>query len=498
MSLLRLEAVRKRFGGITALDGAGMAVESGSIHGLVGPNGAGKSTLVKVAAGELSPDAGEVRVDGDRVTFQRVADAQRRGIVAMPQELSLASDLSVEENIVLGVEPHRGLVLDRRERRRTAEGILGRLGLSVDPGAIVSDLPPSEQRMVMFAHALHREARVMVLDEPTAAMSLDEARVVLAAVRTLQGEGIAVVYVSHRLDEIIELCDRVTILRDGATLRDVEREDLTKEVLVSALVADQATERPESPPVESRPTMIVVDRLVGEELRGVDLEIRAGEVLGVAGLPGSGAGELLALLAGRSRPVAGGLQVAGKPCRFRTPADAIAAGISYLPGERREAGFMDLSLRVNVLASKLGDFAHGGYIRKGEERKAAADRLQAVSVDPRTEAPLSSMSGGNQQRALVARCIAAGSKTIVLDDPMAGVDVGARQGLRRLLVNLAREGNAIVVGASEPDELSMFADRVVVLARGRVVKELVGEQLTPEAVLGATISDELSAGVSGS
>jgi ABC-type sugar transport system ATPase subunit len=484
-AVLELTGIEKAFGAVVALRDGRLTLGPRTIHGLVGPNGAGKSTLVKVATGQVRPDAGHIVIDRTPANFRWPGDALRRGVAAMPQELALLSELSVAENVVLGAEPANGFFLSPRRRRRAAKAVLSRVGLHVDPRTTAGSLRPSEQRLVMFAHALLRDVRAHILDEPTAALSPDDADIVLRVTEQLRDEGVSIVYVSHRFDEVLRLCDVVSVVRDGKTVDTVDRSRLTRELLVSAVVgAGGLLEADPQPPMTQR-AVVQALKLDGRELRGVNIEVHEGEIVGVVGLVGSGASELMQILGGVIRPRSGEVRVAGESVSLNSPADALAIGIAFLPGERSLVGFPELSVRENVTLASLSKIAQSGFISRRREKRAISSALEAVGLAGRTDAKLAALSGGNRQRALIARALVADSRVIVLEDPSAGVDAAARANLHHLLGRLAAEGRALVVSSSEPEELAAIAHRVVAIAHGRVVEVLEGERLTPSAVVAA-------------
>ncbi len=492
---LELRDFSKSFGGTVALRSASMVVEPGTIHGIVGPNGSGKSTLVKIASGIVHRDGGDVLVDGEPVVLRRPADALALGIVPMPQELTIMPGLSVAENIVIGVEPAQGPFLWPARRTAAARKVLERLGLRLPVDALAGSLTAPQQRLVMFANALHRRVRVLILDEPTAALSDTDAEVITEAVQNLRQQGISVIYVSHRFHEILELCDAVTVFRDGSSVGTIPRAELDLGQLVTAVVGKGALldSRPRTRG-PGQPILEIVD-LAGRELRGVSLALREGEILGLAGLPGSGVGELLEMLGGARRQGQGTIRVRDQVASFKSPADALGKGIAYLPAERARAGFLGLPVRLNVVISSLSRVGRMGVVTAGRERKAIGKVLESVGIAGKVDQPLEALSGGNRQKALMGRCLMSGAAILVLDDPTVGVDVRARHDLHDLLRELADEGRAVIVSASEMEELSAIADRVVVLKRGRVTAELKGAELTPDAVVAAATTASAAWGV---
>ncbi|MFA4928660.1 MAG: sugar ABC transporter ATP-binding protein [Patulibacter sp.] len=499
---LLLEGIVKRFGGAYALRDGHLRVEPGTIHGVVGPNGAGKSTLLRVGAGQLLPDAGTVAVDGVAVTLRGPRAALNAGIAMMPQEQTVVPGLSVEENVALGHEPSRLGVVRRGVRRERVRATLERIGVAIDPRAPVDGLAAAEQRMTMLARALYSGARVLVLDEPTAALRREDAERLLETVTAARDAGTAIVYVSHRFAEIERLCSAVTVLRDGATVDRLEGDAITADALVRAVVTEGALDEVVRPRSRSavggaslhaesdavgrsadRPVAARLRGVTGRELHGVDLDVRAGEIVGVCGLTGSGVTELLEVLGGVIGPGAGNVTVGGVARRFREPHDALRRGIAFLPAERSRAGMLDRPVRENLLVAGMRDVAVRGFVTNRRERRAARPALEALGLADRADDPLGALSGGNRQKVLLGRCVRADAQVVVLDDPTVGVDVAARQEIHRTIVALADEGRAVVVAASEVEELAAVADRVVVLVRGRVAAELSGAALTPETLV---------------
>ena len=482
--LLEIEGVTKTFGAVRALSSASLSVAAGTVHGLVGPNGAGKSTLVKVASGQLIPDHGEVRVGGRPVHLRTPTHALANGIVAMPQELILLPDASVAENILLGWEPSVGPFIWPERRRTAARKVIGRLGLDLPLDAPAVSLRPSDQRLVMLARALARDANLLILDEPTAAMSVSDADLVLSAVESLRDKGISIIYVSHRFDEITRVCDFVTVMRDGQTVSTASRGEISHDSLVEAVVSEGNLLDAPTRTGEVGPVMCELKGIHGQRLNDVTIDVHGKEVLGIIGLAGAGGSEVLEILAGVARPRAGQLVIQGRPRSFGSPADAVAAGVGYL-AERGKVGFPDLPVRTNTVISKIESISFAGEITARRERRAAGQVLASLGLRDRVNTPLSALSGGNKQKVLVARSLFTKASVLVLDDPTAGVDVGARSELHRLIRALANEGKAIVMSSSEPEELAVLADRVVVLNRGHVQAVLAGPDLTPQAVLHA-------------
>lgn len=484
--LLAYRDVHKTFGAVKALRGASLEVAEGTVHGLVGHNGAGKSTLVKIVSGSLGADAGELEFAGERVLGTGRGGAIERGVWAVPQELTVLPDMSVADNISVGGEPRRGPFVSRRALLRRARETMDLLGLpriSVD--AAVEDLRPSEQRIVMIAMAVSRDCRLLILDEPTASLGADEAQPLLALVEGLPAQGITVLYVSHRLDEIERLCDRVTVMRDGCTVDVLERGGFDARGLVGRMVEELPEPQPRRRRRGEEVSAVRIRGLYGRSLRGLDVEIAAGRITGFTGLVGSGADELLEVVAGAARPLAGTIELGGAEVSFSSEADALHAGVGYLPGSRAGSALTDLTVRENVLASCYERISHLGAIVPGRERRVAVAQVERFGLAERVERPLSELSGGNQQKVLVARLIAAEADVVVVNDPTAGVDVRARADLHALLRELADAGRAVIVRCSEPEELLDLVDRIHVLAGGRLVSTMDPEEVVLSDLLAA-------------
>lgn len=490
---LRARGLTKRYGGTTALNAVDFELRPGEIRGLVGANGAGKSTFVKVVAGEVTPDYGEILIDGEAVQFRKPADARAAGIVDVPQELSVAPNLSVADNVMLGHFPHRAGRVDAGRTRAAAARALDILGLTPPLGAPVGSLQPIEQRLVMVARALAREARLVLFDEPTATASPAEVARILAAVRLLSERGVSVLYVSHRLDEVVELCGAVTVMRDGRAIAELAVDGSTRETLVGLMSAapgdSQVQPRPARRPRADAGALLEVDELVGGRVRGVTLSVRAGEILGVTGLVGSGAADLPLMLCGALRRESGSVTLAGTPVRAGQVSAAVAAGIGFLSGDRRIGVLPSHSVMANISLPGIARYARLGIVSRRRELAAVREVSAPAALTAGPEVKVATLSGGNQQKALFARWLATEARLLILDDPTAGVDVGSRKEIHARLEGLLERGVGMVLVSTDLEELATLADRVVVLDRGTVRAELDADGLTEGRLL-----DVLSAG----
>jgi len=483
---LRAAGLTKVYGGVVALDSASLEIAPGEIQGLVGANGAGKSTLVKILTGIVRPTSGRVLIDGKPLPAGMPKESLRAGIVSVPQELVVGPTMTVAENVMLGHEPRgRFGLLRAGAMRQAAARVLESLSLEIPVNELAGRLPLVEQRLVMIARALSFRARMVIFDEPTATVSPAEAAILLEAVRGLRERGVSVLYVSHRLDEIEALCDSVTVLRDGRVVSEAAGARSHAE-LVELLAGEpgEATRAPREPEGGGAAVLEIRD-LQGERLQNVSLSVRSGEIAGLAGLAGSGARELLLTVCGAVPYRRGTIQFDGRMLPPGAPVAAVAAGIGFLPGDRSLAAFPAHSVRHNVSLAALARHSWSGFVRRGSERSAVAELLDRVALRANPEALIASLSGGNQQKAILARWIASGAKLLLLDDPTAGVDVATRPELQAQIFALRDAGAAVLLVSTDIDELARLCDRVVTFDRGAITGELTGAQITPTRVLAA-------------
>ena len=491
---LSVSSVSKSYGGAEALRGVSLSVSSGEVHGLVGANGAGKSTLIRILAGLTQPDGGDILVDGERVVADSPHVAARLGMSFIHQELAFVPGMTVLENIMLGMpKKTRFGVVDWRAIARDVAPIAARVGVRAPLDANAKGLSTAENWLVNIARALVLKARLIVMDEPTAALSAAEAERLFGIIRDLRRSGVAVLYVSHRLDEILELCQRVTVFRDGRSVTELTGRDLTRQAIVEAIVGgvvDTPAKRTNA--LVSGLTALSA-RDLGRALRvkAVGFDLRKGEVLGLGGLVGAGRTELARLLFGADRPQTGSMTLEGKPYAPRSPADAVKSGVGFVPEERRVEGLiLSKSLAFNLSLANLQSiiFHPAAPFISGSRRRTLAERaIRDLSIKTASvETPVGRLSGGNQQKVVIARWLASKPKVLILDEPTRGVDVGARAEIHRLIRNLAAEGMAVLVISSEPEELPDMCDRALVMAEGRIVGELAGAALTRERIIAAS------------
>ncbi|MBB3221247.1 sugar ABC transporter ATP-binding protein [Pseudoduganella umbonata] len=485
--VLEVSGIRKRFGAVTVLDGVQLTIRPGEIHALMGENGAGKSTLMKILAGVYQPDAGEIRVAGEPVRISSPADARACGINLIYQELSVAPNLSVAQNIFMGAEPRgRFGIVDSAQMNRRAAEVLRSLGAGFAPTRIASGLSIADQQQVEIARALVHESRVLIMDEPTAALSERETERLFDVMRGLRARGIAIIYISHRMAEVRMLADRVTVLRDGTWIGELDREEATPETVVRMMVGRELGgfyehARQRAPGA----VRLELDGVHGGRVHPASLQVRAGEIVGLAGLVGAGRTELARLVFGADRLAGGTIEVDGRPVTIREPADAIRLGIAYVPEDRKGQGlFLQQSLLANVTMNVLGVHARCGVLRRGEllsVTRAAISRLSARGAGP--EGIIGGLSGGNQQKLLLARWLAIGPRVLILDEPTRGVDIGAKHEIYRIIHELADTGVAVLCISSELAEIIGVCDRVLVMREGWLAGELQGERITQENIM---------------
>ena len=472
--LLRADGIRKSYGGVQALKGASFELRAGEVHALVGENGAGKSTLARILAGSTRADSGAILRDGRVARIQSPLDAQRLGIGIIYQELDLFPHLTVGENIVAGnLHFREGALVRFGAIERFCRPFLAQVGLNCPADRLAGSLSIGQQQMLAIARALSMDARIILMDEPTSSLFDDAAERLFTLIAGLKRRGVSVVYVSHKMDEIFRVCDRATVLRDGETVGTVEIASTPVDAIIRMMVGRDLEFAGRAASATSREVVLSVDNLATEKLKGVSFELRRGEVLGIAGLVGSGRSELGAALAGLDRVIAGTVQARGT--------------IGLAPEDRRTEGlFMQMSVLENSTMGVLRRVSRGGFMGRAAERRALAPvsaRLALRCSSP--DAPVSQLSGGNQQKVLLARWLLVNPDILFLDDPTRGIDVGAKQDIYRMIGELAAAGKAILLVSSELPELLRLSDRILVLHEGRAVARYDAREATQELIMAA-------------
>ena len=491
--MFELRGIDKRYDAVVACRNASLQVAPGEIRALLGSNGSGKSTLVKVLAGVVKPNAGEILIDGQRVTIHSGEDSRRLGIATAFQDLSLIPTMTVLDNILLGVEPRGALgMVDRGRARREVVALLDRFHVSCDPDAYVQTLMPSLQSMVEVAKAVYARPRLLLLDEVTAALHRDEVQLLFGVLREIREQGTAIIYVTHRMNEIFQICDTATIMRSGETLAHTSIRDITLDEIVYHMTGQrpdaQDLHGAEATDHEGREVVLEVEGLaLFPKVRDISLKAYRGEIVGIGGLEGQGQPEFIRALLGVTHPEEGVIRYLGQEVRFRSPADAVNHNIGFISGERnREAMFPDRSVGENIFAGRAVKGALFSLVTPRAIREfaqAAVDRYNIVVGS--LEHPASSLSGGNQQKLVVARWIAMNPTLLLLDDPTKGVDIHSRREIHRILRQCADDGMTIILSSSENDELLEIADRVYLFYEGRVSGMLSGTAKTAERLVAA-------------
>jgi ribose transport system ATP-binding protein len=496
--LVELTDIHKRFGGVHALRGVSLTVPRATVIGLAGENGAGKSTLLKVLSGLYVPDQGDVVIDGQPQRDYSPATARAAGIATVTQELSLVDHLSVSENVMLMQEPRNRLGLIRRKVvRERCLAALAQLGATISPDAMIRDLSFADRQLVEIAKALVQDPRLLVLDEPTSGLRDAEVGRLLETVAELRRSGRSIIFITHRMSEMFEVCDSFTVLKDGRSVGSVPRADATPSAIISMMVGrDIASLFPEKTATTPGASALRVHGfgVTGTAVTGIDLDVRAGEVVGLAGLAGNGQNELLEGLAGLRRSV--GEQLVGtRRGPFRDPAAAIAAGVALIPEDRKTQGLvLELSVRANVGLPTIRRRAHAGIVDRRAEQALAESTVTSLSVRPGDpDVAAGGLSGGNQQKVVLGKWLAADPSVYLCSDPTRGIDVGTKQEIYELLRRLAAQGSAVVLLSTDLTELVGVCDRVLVMSGGRIVAELAGAEITEENITAASFGEEVMA-----
>ncbi len=490
VTLLAIAGLAKSYSGVRALRGVSFDLRRGEVHALVGENGAGKSTLIKAITGAIEPDAGEIAIDGRPVAWMDPHGASAAGIAAIYQQPSLFPHLTVAENIALRTErggPWR--LVDWERRRAHARELLQRIGAAIDPDALVETLSMPEQQLVEIARALGTDARILIMDEPTASLGDREVESLFRAIALLKARGAGIVYISHRLDEIFAIADRVTVLRDGETVGTHASSDVTRAALVGLMVGrTMADVYPVREPIPADAPAVLELHGVGHPpsgVHGVSLSVRRGEILGVAGLVGSGRTELAEIIFGLRPAGAGQIKLNGRPVRIDSPSRAIGLGIGYVPEDRRQHGVvLDMSVTANTSLAGLRRVARAGLIDRAAEAAAAAAFVERLRIKTASlDSDVGALSGGNQQKVALARWLATQPSVLILDEPTQGVDVGAKAEIHRLIAELAQGGLAILMISSELPETLGLSDRIAVMHAGTIAGVVDRRDATQDRLL---------------
>jgi len=486
--LLSVRDLEKRFPGVVALDRVSLQLRRGEVLAVIGENGAGKSTLMKILAGVQTADAGQIELDGKPVRFEDTRQAMNHGIVLIHQELNLCDNLNIGQNIFLGREPRRFGIIDARKIARQSDEFLRRVGLDVPPSTLVKNLTIGRQQMVEIAKALSVNARVLIMDEPTSSLSARETESLFSLIEMLRDRGVSIIYISHRLAEVQRLADRVVVLRDGQFAGELGRDQISHDRMVQLMVGRDVSQfynRHRHPLGE---TLLAVDGLRTRDWPAHELsfQVRAGEIVGVAGLVGAGRTEMLQALFGVRPPLAGQVAIAGRPRRIRSPHDAIDAGLCLVPEDRKQHGLIvDFSVQTNIGLPNLDRDQWGaGFCRFSKQRAQAAEMCEKLDIrTPSLNQLARYLSGGNQQKVVIGKWLARRPTVLLLDEPTRGIDIGAKEQIYRLMEQLAGESRGVLFVSSELEEILGLADRVIVMHEGRITGQLTHDQMNEEAIM---------------
>lgn len=485
---LEVRRICKSFPGVRALHDVSLHLNQNEVLSVIGENGAGKSTLMKILAGVQTQDSGDVLMDGQVVSLRSVSDSLSHGIALIHQELNLADNLTVGANIFLGREPRRRGLVDNASINEQSEALLQRVGLQVSPRTLVNRLTIGQQQLVEIAKALSIDARVLIMDEPTSSLSAAESERLFEAIGDLRRSGVSIIYISHRLAEVQDLSDRVTVLRDGENAGELDRSQVNHDSMVRLMVGRDVSRFYSRTPHDAGDTAIEVNRLVTPAWTQHELtfSVQAGEIVGVAGLVGAGRTEMLRTLFGVDRPVSGTIRVSGKEVAPQSPRDAIRSGIALVPEDRKQQGVvLEMAIRENIgLAGLRQHSRRGGFLNFAAEADDSAEMVQRLRVKtPSDRQQVRNLSGGNQQKVVLGKWLALRPKVLLLDEPTRGIDVGAKQEIYELMDELAAQGMAILFVSSEMEEIIGMSDRSIVMHEGRIAGELQRDELTEESVM---------------
>lgn len=488
--VLSFSHITKSYPGVVALKDVSVDFEEAKVHALLGENGAGKSTLIKVLSGAIVPDSGQLFLYGTPYPYVNPRQSQDLGIGVIYQEFNLVPQLTVAENIFLGHEFKRGLYVNKKAMNSATRELLSELGVEVNPETEVRSLPVAYMQMVEIAKAMSRKAKILVLDEPTAPLSNTEVEALFSLIKSLREKGVTMLYISHRMEEIFEICNTVTVLRDGVLIGKQNIEETNRASLIDMMVGRSLTEEypPKAYPVCDE--VLSVRNLSSPKVKDVSFRLCRGEILGLAGLVGAGRTELARLIFGADPIKDGAVELEGETLRIRSPADAISHGIVLIPEDRKRHGlFLELSLRYNISIAVLRILSRFLLVNRSGERQKVEDYIRTLRIKtPGTETKVKNLSGGNQQKAVIAKWLVGTSKVLIFDEPTRGIDVGAKQEIYKLMHQLAERGMGIIMISSEMPELLGMADRILVMREGRVMGELQKKEATQNKIL------ELAAG----
>ncbi|QDT28486.1 Ribose import ATP-binding protein RbsA [Gimesia panareensis] len=486
--LLTVRSISKQFPGVKALNQVSLSLNQGEVLAVIGENGAGKSTLMKILAGVQAPDTGSLLIDGQPVSFSNVEEALKSGVALIHQELNLCDNLDIAANIFLGREPRNWGIINQKKTYVEAEKFLHQVGLDLSPRTLVSELTVGQQQMVEIAKALSVNARILIMDEPTSSLSLHESESLFAVIRELKSRGVSIIYISHRLGEVDELADRVTVLRDGENAGHLDRDSISHDQMVQLMVGRNVSQFFPHTPHQPGPVILEVKNLrtPAHPNHPIHFSIRQSEIVGISGLVGAGRTELMQVLFGIDSPRSGTISVDGQTVAINSPRDAIRAGLALVPEDRKLQGLvLEMAVRENMsLASLSRDRKSLGRIDFAQERQISSEMIDAMKIKtPGDRQIVQFLSGGNQQKVVLGKWLAMNPRVLLLDEPTRGVDIGAKEEIYTLMNQLAAQGMAVLFVSSDLEEIRGISDRVLVMHEGQLTGELPREELSEEAIM---------------
>jgi len=495
--VLSLHNITKIFPGVVALNNVSMEFREGEVHALLGENGAGKSTLIKIISGALEPEAGQISFSGKKFSKLTPYISRNLGIETIYQEYNLIESMSAAENICLG-EERQGLLISRKKMLNTARELFSRFKIDIDPMSLVRDLPSAQQQVVEIAKAVSKNARILIMDEPTAPLTVKEVDTLMEIIRQLKAQGVTVIYISHRLEEIFRIADRVTIMRDGCYVDTQNVKDTNRKELISLMVGREFTEAYPERKHQLGEVLLEVKDVSGNGVEKISFTVKKGEILGISGLMGSGRTELIRAIYGADNMSRGSVSIGNKEIKIRTPKDAIRHGIGLIPEDRKHQGcFLDMDVKWNISIINIKNISKGMVVNTRMEKETAARYRELLGIKtPALSQRLKNLSGGNQQKVIIAKTLAANSRILFFDEPTRGIDVGTKQEIYHLMNKLVSDGKSIVMISSDMEELLGMSDRIIVLCEGRYAGEVCKPQFNKDYILDLASGGYSQAGVS--
>lgn len=496
--ILSLKNITKRYPGVTALDNVSLEINRGEIHALVGENGAGKSTLIKTISGAIQPDDGEIVVDGHSYKSMTPTMSRKAGVAIIYQEFNLVPVMSASENIFLGEFIQKGWICDVKKMNEMTRKLFKRLKVNIDPEVLIEDLTTGYQQIVEIAKAVSKNAKILIMDEPSAPLANAEVDAMFEIVRMLKKKGVTIIYISHRMEEIFTISDRVSVMRDGKYIATKNTQETSKDELIKLMVGRQLSETFPKRPENDNSTILSIHNLTGNGLQDVSFDVKKGEILGLAGLMGAGRTELAQLLFGFRPIISGEIFYKGEQLHIKSPIDAIHYGIALIPEDRKLQGLiLEMSIKENITMPLLKEISKRGVIPDKQENKISKQYMEELKIKSSSMDQMAkSLSGGNQQKVVLAKWLSTNPEILILDEPTRGIDVGAKQEIYKIMVDLVKKGKTIIMISSDMEELIGMSDRMVILCRGRVSGIIEKNEFTQENILKKSEGSEYNEKVS--